>query len=55
MIGRDEFAGGAGKIHVSPRLMRALHSRGIFFWANAIRNWDGAIPIWKTTNELHPQ
>eukprot|EP00253_Pinus_taeda_P027689 PITA_27689 len=50
---RPKKMGGAGeKIHVSSQLLKNLHSRGYFFWANAIKKWDGAIPIWKTATEM---
>jgi len=52
LIGRDTFTGGARKIHFSPRLLRALRKRGKFYWANAIRQWEGAIPICKSADEL---
>lgn len=53
IIGKDEFAGAAGKIQISTRLMGLLHNRGIFFWASVIREWVGVVPVWKSATELH--
>lgn len=52
LIGLDLMLGGEEVSPIPPQLLHILHQKGIFYWAQAIDEWQGAIPSWKSANVL---
>lgn len=52
LIGLDPIMGIDSDPSTDPQLLSFLHQKGIFFWAQAIAGWKGAILIWKTGQDL---
>jgi len=52
LIGLDAIKGVDSNPKIGPQLLMCLHQRGIFFWAQVIKGWKNAIPMWKTNRDL---
>lgn len=37
---------------IAPQLLSILHQKGLFYWAQVIKEWKEAIPQWKSNREL---
>lgn len=52
LIGIDPFMGREEVSHIPHLLLHMFHQKSIFYWAQVINEWQGALPIWKFANDL---